>query len=65
MEMHAEVHGSPVKQLSFEQLVDCTPNPHHCGGDGGCKGATSQLGFSFVAEHGLAAAEDYKGYLSG
>merc|ERR550514_1085701 len=27
-------------KLSAQALVDCVPNPQHCGGTGGCDGAT-------------------------
>ncbi|CAE7351376.1 cpl-1 [Symbiodinium natans] len=62
LEMHAELHKklpSP-KRLSFSQLLDCTPNPKHCGGDGGCSGATAELAFQYVHDHGIAAEDDYK-----
>ena len=43
LEIHAEIamqkqqpHKVP-RNVSFKQLVDCTPNPEHCGGDGGCE----------------------------
>jgi cathepsin L len=65
LEMHAELRGGPTHKLSFEQLVDCVPNPKHCGGEGGCKGATSELAFEYVQGNGLAGADDYKGYMSG
>jgi cathepsin L len=65
LEMHAEaLHGS-TEPLSFEELVDCVPNPQHCGGDGGCKGATAELAFEYVKQHGLSAAKGYRGYMSG
>jgi len=64
IEAHAEKVGN-VRPLSFEQLVDCVPNPKQCGGQGGCKGATSELAFAWVSKNGLAAAADYTGYLSG
>jgi len=65
LEMHAEaLHGS-TQPLSFEELVDCVPNPKRCGGGGGCGGATAELAFQYVAEHGLSTADSYKGYLSG
>jgi len=65
LEMHAEMAHGMQRQLSYEQLVDCTPNPQHCGGDGGCKGATSQLALKYAKDHGLNFAEEYKGYESG
>lgn len=64
LEMHAELAAGPTHQLSFEQLVDCTPNPESCGGKGGCQGATVELAFQYVKEHGLVAADQYQGYLS-
>lgn len=65
LEMHAESRQGPTAPLSFEQLVDCVPNPEHCGGEGGCRGATSELAFAYVAKHGLVHADAYKGYASG
>ena len=35
------------------ELVQCTPNHHHCGGAGGCSGATAELAFQFVKAYGL------------
>jgi len=65
LEMHAEALHGDTEPLSFEELVDCVPNPKKCGGEGGCKGATAELAFEYVREHGLSAASDYKGYMSG
>jgi len=65
LEMHAEIAGDQVEPLSFEQLVDCVENPRHCGGTGGCHGATAELAFKYVAEHGLLHADHYRGYQSG
>ena len=65
LEMHAEVAHGSTERLSFEELVDCVENPKHCGGDGGCKGATAELAFQYVQDHGLSAADSYKGYMSG
>lgn len=61
LEMHAELKYGNSRPLSFAQLVDCVPNPQHCGGDGGCKGATSELAFEYVASKGLADAGSYSG----
>jgi len=65
IEMHSEISGSPVTQLSYEQLVDCVPNPQHCGGDGGCQGATAELGFEYVSQNKLHLANHYEGYQEG
>jgi len=45
--------------LSEQNMVDCTPNPEHCGGTGGCSGATAELGYSYVMANGIAAEADY------
>ena len=34
----------------FSTFKDCTPNPEHCGGDGGCEGATSELAFEYASK---------------
>jgi cathepsin L len=66
LEMKAEIlEGKAVAPLSYEQLIDCVDNPRECGGQGGCKGATAELAFGHVANHGIAFAGDYKGYQSG
>jgi len=39
--------------LSPQDVVSCTPNPDHCGGTGGCNGATAELGISYVAASGI------------
>eukprot|EP00434_Breviolum_minutum_P034360 symbB.v1.2.030409.t1/scaffold3422.1/size57166/5 len=61
LEMHAEIHVSKTNatKLSFSQLLDCTPNPAHCGGDGGCSGATAELAFEFAQKHGIASEAHY------
>ena len=60
LEMHAEiVSKTNATKLSFSQLLDCTPNPAHCGGDGGCSGATAELAFEFAQKHGIASEANY------
>jgi len=69
LEIHAEIamkqhkkHSDKVpRNVSFKQLVDCTPNPEHCGGDGGCEGATSELAFEYASKHGLHDSQHYSG----
>eukprot|EP00933_Yihiella_yeosuensis_P061146 TRINITY_DN63971_c0_g1_i1.p1 TRINITY_DN63971_c0_g1~~TRINITY_DN63971_c0_g1_i1.p1 ORF type:complete len:391 (+),score=83.33 TRINITY_DN63971_c0_g1_i1:113-1285(+) len=65
LEMRAEqkARKTPM-QLSFKQLVDCVPNPDHCGGTGGCEGATAELAFQYVQQYGLSASSEYGGELS-
>jgi len=45
--------------LSSQNMVSCTPNPQHCGGTGGCAGATSELGYQYVVDKGIASEKDY------
>lgn len=66
LEMHAEIEmREEPARLSFEQLVDCVPNLKHCGGTGGCAGATAELAYTYVMKNKLTVADDYKGYMSG
>jgi len=60
IEMHAELqHPGNATLLSAEQMIDCTPNPQHCGGSGGCHGATAELAFEYVKTKGIALNTDY------
>jgi len=61
IEMHAELNTGKVSKLSTDQVIDCAPNPDHCGGTGGCQGSTSPLAMDYVKEHGLALLEEYPG----
>jgi cathepsin L len=45
--------------LSAQDVTSCTKNPQHCGGTGGCGGATAELGFEQVAKGGIALEKDY------
>jgi cathepsin L len=35
--------------LSPEQIAMCAPNPNHCGGTGGCEGATAEIAFDYLS----------------
>jgi len=63
LEAHHEIYNGAHRVFSTQQIVDCTENPKHCGGDGGCKGATAELAMEWVLKNGLADAVDipYKG----
>lgn len=54
LEGHAEIYTGKTRTFSAQQIVACTPNPRHCGGDGGCKGATAELAMDWVLKHGCA-----------
>lgn len=61
LEAHAELSGYS-QPVSYEQVVDCAPNPKSCGGVGGCTGSTAELAFEYVARHGLSLMSEYDGY---
>lgn len=50
---NAEIKGYR-KDFSAQELVDCVPNPHKCGGTGGCEGSTVELALNWFTENGLA-----------
>jgi len=47
------VPADELPDLSEQAMISCTGNPRHCGGTGGCDGATSELGFEMVKKRGL------------
>jgi len=50
-------------RVSAQALVDCVPNPKHCGGTGGCDGATGELALQYMVDHGipLESEVEYQG----
>jgi len=46
------------RRLSAQALVDCVPNPQHCGGSGGCDGATGELAYKFMTDYGIPMQQD-------
>jgi len=51
-------NGNPPDRLSAQALVDCVPNPQHCGGSGGCDGATGELAYSYMKDFGIPFESD-------
>lgn len=45
------------RTFSVQQFVDCVPNPKHCGGKGGCSGATADMALDYAVEMGVISAE--------
>jgi len=39
LEAHVEIYTNKPRTFSAQQIVECTQNPRHCGGDGGCQEA--------------------------
>jgi cathepsin L len=58
LEAHHEIYNGDHQVFSTQQIVECTENPRHCGGDGGCKGATAELAMDFVLKNGIALASE-------
>lgn len=52
LESHIAIQSGKLLEFSEQQLVDCVQNPQHCGGSGGCQGATQPLGFEYVKNAG-------------
>jgi cathepsin L len=53
LESHIALQTGVLYELSEQELVSCSENPNHCGGDGGCAGATAEIAFDFVVQNGI------------
>jgi cathepsin L len=49
-----QLDSSTVVRVSPEAIVQCSPNPRHCGGDGGCQGSTPELAFAWAEKHSIS-----------
>jgi len=60
LEAQLQKNGYTSKSIkvSAQAMVDCVPNPQHCGGTGGCDGATGELAYAFVRDHGIPLESD-------
>lgn len=54
VEMQASLLSNQTLSLSAQGMLGCTPNPHECGGTGGCDGATPELALQWATENGIA-----------
>jgi cathepsin L len=57
----AEINGLH-RTFSVQELVSCVENKQHCGGTGGCSGATVELAMQYVADHGIRTDEEWPYY---
>ena len=65
LEAHWALKTGNLWELSEQFVLDCTPNPDHCGGTGGCGGGTGELYYASVKKNGgIPGAYTYP-YLSG
>jgi len=51
--------GTAPPILSPQDVVSCAKNPNHCGGSGGCGGATAEIGLAYIQGAGQAFEKDY------
>lgn len=47
------------RHFSIQQVVSCAPNPHKCGGAGGCSGATAEIAMDYAAKVGLLTEDEF------
>ncbi|CAK0803449.1 unnamed protein product [Prorocentrum cordatum] len=59
LEAHYEIATNKTKTFSVQHLVSCAENTRHCGGTGGCHGATSDIAFQYILEHGILTEDQY------
>jgi len=64
IESYAAIATGNLPELSAQQMTSCTPNSIQCGGTGGCYGAISQLGYTYIQLFGQVSESDYP-YTSG
>jgi cathepsin L len=57
VEAQLQRSGSDAR-VSAQAFVDCVPNPQHCGGSGGCDGATGELAYAFARDYGIPLEAD-------
>lgn len=53
IELQASLLANKSISLSAQGMLGCTPNPHECGGTGGCDGATPELAFEWAVDNGI------------
>jgi len=57
VEAHWAKKTGQLTDLSEQQILDCTPNPRQCGGQGGCAGGTAELAMARIVVLGGLATE--------
>jgi len=65
IESHFAINKSlPISELSEQQILDCTLNPKHCGGTGGCSGGTAEVAMDSIIKQGGLSSEWTYPYVS-
>jgi len=62
IESHVAKNTGMLFDLSVQQIAMCAPNVNHCGGTGGCDGATAEIAFDYVSKSGGLFEEYQYGY---
>ena len=64
LESHWFLKTGELMELSEQFILDCTPNPRQCGGQGGCAGGTAALAYDQLKQYGGAPSEWKYSYIS-
>jgi len=64
IESHWAINTSQLWDLSEQQILDCTSNPQHCGGQGGCQGGTVEVAIASIIKAGGLSSEWTYPYVS-
>jgi len=57
LESYWAIAHSEFGDLSIQQILDCTSNPQHCGGTGGCGGGTAEVAYASIIKAGGLMSE--------
>jgi cathepsin L len=57
LESQVAIRTGYLQVLSEQNILDCTPNPQHCGGTGGCQGGTAELAYDAFKKNGGVQTE--------
>lgn len=60
LEGHLAKQTGVLEVLSTQELISCVSNPNHCGGEGGCSGATAELAYGYIAQNGILTEESFE-----
>ena len=58
VESRYQIASGKLLTLAPQTYVNCVKNPNHCGGTGGCEGATMELAFNLTKDTGIALEAD-------
>lgn len=59
MESAVAIASGKLMTFSEQQLVDCAPNPQHCGGTGGCSGSVQEVAMNYSKKAGITTEASY------